>query len=353
MAQQFTPATLGSMQGHVLLQRPGIEPTLVRDYLNQAVRWALDYKQTWAGTLKPIGIYVPDAVNTGTVSLTTGSKTVTLADSTWPVSDVVNTTLAAAVAEPGRDWVTLASIAGVDTDAVLVVDTAGAREPLKVFQMRASSILTDCDYAHAQSTAVTMSSLAGRQLRVSGHYITYTIERVDSTTTLTLTEPWRGPDVAGASYEIVKMYYSISPDVRAIIAIGDPRFGTVLKHDVAQAELNFRDPRRQSIGSPTVFAAIGAGPAGNMQHELWPTQRAELQLDALISVQWPDMMARNDTPPPFINPDVFVFKSLSMAKMYRKNKADEQYDPAAARSYEQQAREALQMASMADDAKLT
>lgn len=353
MAQQFTPATLGTMQGHVLLMRPGIEPVLVRDFLNQAVRWALDYKLAWAGTLRHDALTVPDVVTGGTITVTNGSKTVTLSGSTWPTADLSDTTTAAAIVEPGRHWVTLTSMSGVTTDSILVLDTGASREVLRVYQTRANSIRTDVAYAHQSGATVKQSSIAGRQMRIGEEYVTYTIESVNSSTQLTLTVPWAGASGSAMSYEIVKMYYSISPDVKFIQGIGDPKHGMILKHEVSQAELTFRDPQRRAIGWPLIFAAIGPGPAGNMQHELYPIQREALQLDALYSIQWPDMVAQNDTPPPFINPDVFTYKALAMAKMYRRDKTDPYYDPAAARDYEFRAKEALVASSMADDAKLS
>lgn len=353
MASQFTPATLDSLRGQLLGLRPGLHPTQARDFLNQAIRQALDFKQVWAGTLRKDHLTVPDAVSSGTVTVTQGSRTVLLSGATWPDSDVVNTTLSVAVVEPGRHWVTLTSLSGVTPDSILAVDTGGSREICRVYQTRVSSILTDMDYAHVQGAAVKQSSLAGRQFRVTGSYHTFTVESVDSSTQLTLTTPWQGSSAAGCGYEIVKMYYTLSPAMKALLAIGDPQQPIILDHRMTQSELDFRDPRRSGSGIPRAFASIQVGPAGNMQWELYPIQREARQLEAMYSVQWPDMVAGNDTPPPLINPDVFVYRAVALAKMLRLSKDDVGYDPVGSAKFERWAQEALEKAASADDSQLS
>lgn len=352
MPQQFT-TTLGDMVGHIRSVKPNENPNLIRDWLNQEIRSALDRKPVWAGTIKRGNISVPASYSTGTVTLANGSATMTGSATSWPTNDKVNTTVSAAVTDIGLQWITPASMTGIDCDTVLCVDSAGTLEILPVLETTRTQARVDFKRTHSASFAIISSSLVGRQVRFGNQYPIYTIRAVNSSTSITLDNEWSSTAYTAGSYTILKMYYTLSPDVKTLITVIDPVTPYALQINYGIDKLNFLDPQRMATGTgtPLILADMSPNEAGNMQYELYPPQTSARNLYYVYSCQWPDMRASGDRPPYFINPNVFLWGALAQALNHKVSERDPYYDPQSAMRYRQMADRELLIAMQADENK--
>lgn len=349
--QQFI-TTLDEMRGHVRRVRPGIDPLTVRDFINQRIRSALDRKAIWAGLIRRGTIQIPDAYQTGTVSLTSGSDVVTGSGTSWPVSDAVNTSCPTAITETGTQWVAPASMGGITADSVLYVDDAGTPEIVRVVAVQSTRFLAKFEKTHTAGFTIKKSSLAGRQLRLGGSYPVYTILAVTSATSATLDMPWAGASLPSSSYSILLMYVTLAPNLKHLLDVIDPVQPTQLLLHYSQQQINWEDPQRTSGGPPYALVDMGPSPAGNIQYEIYPPQYSARQLYYIYTIQWPDLVEGGDRPPYFINPNVFIYGALAQALRVRLGPNDSGYDPATANTYEQMAERDLMAAIVADDGKV-
>jgi len=352
MGQQFHVVTLEDMVGNIRRIKPTCDYTLARDFLNQAVRTVLDRKVVWAGTVRRGVIAIPAAVSAGTVSLVSGSPNVTGGGTNWPTNDLVNTTVAIAVTDPGLKWITPLSMTGITVDSVLYADRAGIPEMVRVIETRPTSFRAEFTKPHVAAFTLEASSLAGRQLRLSSGVPPYTILAVPTSTSLILDTPWAGANLSGSGHQIVKMYYSLEPDLKHLMAVVDPAQGRSLQINYAQSWLDAEDPNRTRSGPPQLFANMVPSAAGNMQYELYPIPTEARQLNMVYSVEWPEMRAAGDRPPHFINPNIFIWDALSRALRQRLDRDDPYYNEVTANWYGAQAERELISAMNADESKL-
>jgi hypothetical protein len=100
--------------------------------------------------------------------------------------------------------------------------------------------------------------LVGKQVRVGaiagGSYPAYTVERVDSSTSLTMDRPWTGPDLTGQSYSLFQCYFAMPEDFQEFYSVVDPARNYRLNHNAMQAELDAMDPQRSQSGSSYALA---------------------------------------------------------------------------------------------------
>lgn len=351
MPQQYT-ITLRDMVGHVRAQKPNADPNLIRDYINQAIRHTLDLKVCWAGTLRQGFIQVPAAYTTGTLALTAGSATATGTNTAWPVNDKVGTTVTAAVSETGLQWVTPGSMTGIDVDTMLYVDAAGNAEILPVLEVGTSKIRMDFKKTHSGSFTLTASSLAGRQIRLGMNHPTYSIRAVASATSLILEQEWAGVNYSSGPYSIVKMYYTLTPEMKALLFVVDPVQPMMLRSHYHPQAMSYQDPQRSQSGPPMFFVDYVPNEAGNMQYELYPPQTAARHLVYWYGKQWPDLRADGDRPPWFINPNVFLWYALAQVFLDKREAKDPFYDPTKAQYYRNMADLELITAMNADESKV-
>lgn len=344
-------ATFGELIGRVRMQKPSIDSLLAGSFLNERVRSLLDLKQTWSGMIKRGVISIPAAYRTGSLRLTVGSTTVTGSSTSWPTNDVVNTTSTQSVLAAGAQWITPASMSGINDDTVLYVDAAVTPEIVAVQETTSSAFLAKFLSAHATGFTLTASSLAGRQLRMANTKPTFTIRAVESSTSLVMDNPWGETSISGQSYEIVKIYYTLSSDVRELLAVVDAQQGQPIEFHVPQEFLNYTDPQRSSTGDPRCLADFSPNENGNMQVEVYPVPTSARQLGYMYYQQWPKMKAAGDRPPSFINPDVFLYGALSDAFRTKVKADDPFYDISTANHYEGMFRAGAVAAAMADNTK--
>lgn len=305
--------TCGTMVGRILLQRKNLDRNLALNFLNDRVRTLLDRRPIWAGLVGRGIVAIPDAYTTGTITLTQNSPVVAGSGTSWPVSDVVNTTIAEAV-QPGYQWVTPMSLAGINRNTVLYIDSGGANPEICAVQdILGTKINLYYQYAHAATHTATMSSLANLQLRVGTVNPVFTVLAVTNPSTLTIDNPWGTLTQSGSGYQIMLMYTTFSPDLKDLLTVTDPFQSIPLRLHVSQEEVNISDPNRTTVDNPTSIVDLGPSATGAMLFEIYPPQSTARQLNFLYHKQWPDMRVPGDRPPPFINPSTIIYGALADA----------------------------------------
>lgn len=347
---------LASMTGRVRQAKPNAPASQIRNQLNDRIRYIIDSQIFWADLLFSGVLSMPVAYTTGTVALTLGSKVITGTSTAWPISDISNTTIALGVPETGVLNVTPVSMAGIETDSFLYVDNGGDPEAVAVLDVTPSTFTARFTKRHNAACTVTQSSLAGLQMRLGYTVPTYTVRAVHSATELEIDQEWGITSQSGMSYQIVKIYFTVAPDLKDIITLWDPTQGRPLIFHKTQDYLNYRDPQRTSTGVPLVLADFIPTEAGTMQYELWPYQTISYQIPVLYCKQWPELKNPTDRPPWFINPSMIIDGAVADALRIR-NQAlgdatpDPFFDPKTAQIYDQKFQIELQACIGANQSK--
>jgi hypothetical protein len=342
---------LFTLRGRVRMFRPNASGPQVDAWINDRIRQIIDSRTYWADLLATGVLSVPNQYITGTVSLTPGSAVVTGVSTAWPVSDVVNTTLSAAVTE--TNWVdaTPTAMTGIAPDRTLYVDSTTSAEAVPVAETTGTTFNGKFTKAHAAGATVLCSSLAGRQFRLGVGNPIYTVRAVHSTTELELTVPWSGAAVSASAYQILGMYYTMAVDLKDTLLVLDPQQGIPIRTHVPLAEVNWRDPQRSSSGPPCSLVDFMPNECGNMQYELWPPQTSAYQIPYVYTRQWPQLYRDTDRPPWFLNPTVLVHGAIADALRFKVNKDDPFHNPALAREYEARFLQGVEDAKNADESK--
>ncbi len=99
------------------------------------------------------------------------------------------------------------------------------------------------------------ATMIGRQIRLGGLlYPYYDIVGFISPTQLLIGEPWSGPDVAAAAYQIVKCFYPVPDDFGYFEYCISVKDGFKLWTQATQSELAMWDPQRTTQGQTFVTA---------------------------------------------------------------------------------------------------
>lgn len=345
---------LGTLIGEVRNLRPNVGPEQVKRWINWRIRQALDARPYWVDLIREGLLVIPEPWERGTISVTHGSTRVIGTDTNWPVSDVVNTTLAEPVDGIGFCEAVPQSMSGISEDSLLLIGGQGVDpEVVPVVQVNADRFIGRFERAHPTGSYVRSSSLAGLQLRTSSDQPIYTVKAVHSATEMELNLPWGGPSADGLGYCIRKIYVTLAPDLKAILAMKDDQTGLPVRLHVPLEEIDYRDPRRVAKGTMTAYCLVDLGPneRGNMQYEIWPPPSSARQFSYRYYQQWPDLERDTDRPPWFINPSIFVYGALADAFRFRQGPKDPYYNPGLADHYEARFREGLEQAKQADEAK--
>ena len=346
---------LFTMTGRVRAGRPLAGEEQIRTWINNAVRNVINKRTYWVD-LRRVGIIpVPNQIITGVISTAPGSNMVTGVGTGWPVSDVVNTTLAEAVISPGYEEVQLTSIAGVDENSILWVEGGTARaEAVPVMRINrggigAATIVGKFQFAHASGVTVTQSSLVQQQLRTGYNNPTFSIVGVADPQTLFLDNPWGGLPLAGVKYYISKIYYTLFPNIRKVICVVDQQQGIPLDVMRTQQELNITDPQRTDNSDPLAFVSAWPNPNGNMQWEVWPAPKSQRQISVLATLQWPELVNPEDIPPSFLEPTIFTNFAIAEGLRHKLSKDDPFFDPKLSQQFQLEAQSQLQDALIGDE----
>lgn len=350
--QQYT-TSLGELVGRMRAVKPNLPATVAQDFINDRIRLIIDRQPQWSGNFEETILYIPPIYNTGTISFTQNSATITGGGTAWPVSDVVNTTIPTGVIRPGFQSVTPASMDGITADSYLYVDAGGTPEVVSVIYVGPTSFTANFDYAHSASCTVTSSSFAGRQVRCGNTFPIFTIEAIVSPTQAIMDMQWKATARSSIGYTIRQMYYTIAPDVKMLSAVVDQAQGIPpLRLDVPITEINRIDPQRVSMGYPQMLANRGTNANGNMQWEIWPSPYEERQLRVFYFAQPPKLTTEGDRVPYFMNPTVLFYGAMADALRTKIGPDDAFYDPRGSRDYEQKFEAGYLDMAQADNEKL-
>jgi hypothetical protein len=342
--------TLGELVGRCRALKPNCAPTVLQGFANDRVRTCLDRQPYWSGLIDETILYIPASVTGGSVSFTKNSTTVTGTGTTWPIDDVVNTTLPDGVIRTGYQIVTPASMDGITADSYLYVDGDGDPEIVHVIELRPTSFVAIFQKFHNPGCAVTSSSYCGRQLRLGNTFPIFTIEAIVSATEMIVDMAWRADDLTDHDYSIWQMYYTISPDIKSLLAVVDQAQGLPpLRVNVPILELNRIDPQRSSTGYPQIIANKGINSNNCMQWEIWPRCPTERQLRVTYFKQPAKMMSEGDLVPAFMNPTVLFHGMMADAYRTKITPDDPYFNPALSADYERRFEDGFASMSLQDD----
>jgi hypothetical protein len=342
----------GSLIGRVRAFRPNISSMQVLNFLNDRVKQVLDVRPIWADLMGVTVLSSPAAYQTGTITTAQGSNVITGAATAWPVNDVVNTNLPNGVQDIGYQEITPATMANIAVDTWLYVDAAGTPETVCVVEVSITSFYAKFQFLHNANATITSSSLAGLQFRTGNANPVFTVTSVQSSTQLTIDIPWGAGVITGQSYQILKMYFTIAPDLKEIRNIVDPAQGGLpIEFHISQQELDWRDPQRSSTGPPLLLADKVPTIGGTMQYELWPAQTIPYQIPCIYTKQWPELRLDNDRPPWFISPMVFYHGALADALRFKAGPKDPYHNPPLANEYERRFIQGMEDAKNANESK--
>lgn len=355
MAIQRQYATsLGELVGRCRAIKPNMPATVLQDFANDRIRQVLDRQPNWSGLIEETIMYVPAAIEGGGVSLTQNSKNITGDGTSWPVNDVVDTTLPDGVIRKGYQIVTPASMDGITVDTYLYVDADGDPEIVSVVEVRPNSFIAVFEKFHNPGCTVTSSSYCGRQLRLGNTFPIFTIEAIVSSTEMIVDMEWKASSQSDVSYSIWQMYYTISPDIKSLWVVLDQAQGIPpLTIDMPISTLNRIDPQRTSTGYPQILANRGVNGNQNMQWELWPRCPTERQLRVVYFKQPPKLVSEGDLIPAFMNPTVLFHGMMADAYKTKIGPEDLYFNPVLANEYERRFEEGFASMSLADDEKLS
>lgn len=160
------------------------------------------------------------------------------------------------------------------------------------------------------------SVLEGRFIRVSSAW--YEILTVVGVTSITLTNTYTEPTIAGSLYEIVPRRVPLVAGVRRIISFRDTELGTLLRL-VSPYELDYIAPQRDIVGSPPHYVVnLGyvapSAATDARQIEVYPYPQ-DATLLTYHYYQEPPTLVRGSYIPDNIDPE--VLKEGARVDLYR------------------------------------
>lgn len=346
--------TLFTIRGRVREFRKGVNESQVDSWINDRINQAMDFRTYWSSMLVRGTLSIPNQYTTGTVSVATGSNIVTGVGTAWPVSDNVNTTIPAAIVELGYQDFVPASVAGINQDSILYVNTGTASaEAVAVVQtVNTVSFSGQFTKVHNAGVTATQSSLVNRQFRINSGSPIFTILAVIDSTHLLIDQPWGAASLSAQTYQIYKMYYTLVANVQEEFYVLDQQQGLPLQLHTPARVVNMWDPQRLNSGPPTNLVDGQPSANGIMQYEVWPPQITAYQLQFGVYQYWPKLINDTDRPPWFINTTIFYHGALADALRYKAGANDPYHNPKLAEVYEQRYMLGLQQASNADESKV-
>src|ERR1700722_8657452 len=324
--------------------------------INSRIRALLDFRENWSDLITRYVIKIPNAYSTGGVTLNSGSTQIIGVGTSWPYSDVVNTTMVTGPRNPGFSEITPASMFGIAVDTFLYVNDGVFSEVVGVIETTNSTFTANFQYQHNNGTTLTCSSLAGQQLQLGPLTPIYTLLGVSgasgSNNTGIIDMPFGGGSLTDSGYQLVKAYITI-PNFRSFIQVWDPQQGISLATNTSQAYLDAIDAQRTSQGWPQCLADLSNSISGNYQVEVWPWQTTSYSIPILYCRNWPELKRPTDRPPGFINPTVITDGAIADA-LRRKDirtagDQDPYFNPALAREYEDKFTQGAILAARADE----
>jgi hypothetical protein len=311
-------SNLRGMVGEILSWNPDFPPWMAIQSVNNWMRKLID-RRTWAGLLVQSQIIVPDQYSTGTVTVTQGSATVTGAGTSWPISDLVNTTVAVAITETAiLIDVTPTSMAGIGLgDWLTLGANTASEEQVLVVSLTTDTFRTICSKTHIVGVAITKSSLVRRQFRVSETVPWYSVKGVSTSTSLVLDDVFGGPTTVASNYSIFQGYVTFGNDCKFVMEVANLNRRYRLSLHMPQAAIMAYDPQRAATESTYTLLDLTPDEIGRPRYEWYPRPTSAQVFACLYYRQVPNLEDDEDTPPPFIASDVLVSAAIADALRYR------------------------------------
>ena len=349
-------SNLFSLSSQVSAYKPNTNKSQVAKDLNGRIRGLLDFRNSWSDLITRYVINIPQAYTTGGITTVSGSQNIVGVGTSWPYSDVVNTTMVSGNRSSGFVEITPASMNGIAVDSFLYVSDGGYSEAVPVTEVSATTFTAQFQFSHNDGTPLTMSSLAGRQIQYGPQTPIYTLTAVSSAVgsanTGIMDMPWGGAALTASGYQIVKAYITI-PNFRSWLQVWDPQQGIPLATNVSQAELDCIDAQRSAQGWPQCLADLGPSLSGSYQVEVYPWQATPYAIPVLYNAQWPALVRPTDRSPGFINPTVIIDGAIADA-LRRKDirnpgDSDPYFNPQLAREFDEKFVLGATLAANADE----
>lgn len=324
---------LQTLVGRVKDYKQNASSAQCQRWINDAIE-DLARTRNWSDMIKTVVISIPTPVSAGLVSLATGSTIVTGAGTSWPVADVLDTTLPRQINSPGTTEFMIAEAQGrlVTEDSILYVDGAGTPEAVPVLYKSGFNLTGSFQFSHPQGVSATQSSLAGLQLSLGSGSPVYTVLAVHSATELEIDAPWGGLPLTAVSYQILKMRTSVLPRCRHVLPGGVGAGQQIgISTGISRRSLDVLDPSRGGGGSPLGLSEWGTGPNGNTLWEIWPASSSARQITVRAVQSWPELVSNNDRLPAFLDPAIVAKGAAAIALRTKINDDDKWYNPELAR----------------------
>lgn len=320
------------MVDNILLKFPLYDSIQAKQDVNNNLRMIMA-RRAWSGLVKSGILAVPATYTTGRADTTRNSRIITGTSTSWPYSDVCDTTLqiptlttgiidamplAMTNIEAGR-WLTIAGGAS-DEEAVFVI----------AIDASAGTFRANFTKTHDGGVAVQCGSLAGRQFRISSNVPFMTCTGFTSATRMIVDSPWPVSAVSAQSYEITMVFVSFGQDVKEMLTMVNPDRQYQFALNSPTTMLDAIDPRRSVTSMPYRLAYHGPDPAGAPLYEMWPRPTSEAAYPYFYIRAWTPLAEDNDLLPQGIRSDVLVKLGCAEATRWPGHKGKDggiYYDP--------------------------
>jgi len=345
----------GEMVRSVLLDYPHYDEAIIKRKINDHLR-ELIARRPWSGLVKRGMLDISAEYNTGTLTVTNGDTEITGTATAWPVSDVASTTITEDILDRGRiQSVVVAALTGLKAGQWIVIDAAqSAEEAVFIMAVNAdeTSITARFENLHSSGAAITVSSLAGRQMKIAADNPLYTVTGVTSATTLLVDFPWAGVSATTQSYSLSQAFVSFGHDCKQLLTVVNLQSHWQLRTDLSKDYLDIRDPRRTTTQSTYMCVFHETDPSGAPLWELYPRPTSKAEFVYFYVKQWQPLTDDNDFLPNGIRSDVVLMRVRGEAARWpghRKVDGGIYYDPNASKLYLQESEFALQRMMVDDD----
>jgi len=338
----------------VLKKFPLYDTVQVKQDINDILRGIIA-RRAWSGLVKYAILSVPAQVTTGTVSVVKDSNVVTGVGTTWPVSDLVSTTLAEPNIETGIIDLTPTSMASIRPGQWLILaGGAATEEGIFVISVDATTgtFRANCSNIQTAGATITGSSYAGRQFRLMSNTPFVTVMGFTSPTRMLIDRPWPYSTLSDQSYEITLVWASFGQDCKEVLTMVNPDRQYQFRVNCQKAEIDASDPRRAISQMPYKLAFHESDPAGSPLYELWPRPVSLAAYPYFYIKQWTPLENDNDMLPNGIRSDVIVKLAKAEAAQWPGHKKLDggiYYDPPLAIRLQEQAEIDIQYMKNEDD----
>jgi hypothetical protein len=315
--------------GRVRQEKDGASAEQCRTWINDTLQ---DIYKTrplgWSDTILTVTVQIPTPVSAGTIALTQNSNVVTGTGTSWPVSDVVNSTLLTPITRTGNvDFqISAAQALSVTSNSILYVDTGVSAEAVPIVYKNGTTFTGYFNFVHPSGVPVTQSSLAGMQFTLGTNFPIFNVLAVVSATSLILDVTWTGAAQSALGYQILTMYTPVCDRCNHVRYALDQFQGIPLSCNLSRQFLDQTDPQRSSPGDPIAIVSYGNNPNGNWLWELWPAATSPRTLSVVVNQGFAELVNNDDRPPNFLDPAMIAKRAIAIAKRTRLSREDRQVD---------------------------